>query len=119
MLSLRMFNPLVNKDRVYELAGEQLWDKIVHKVEGISQIDFANTIKDNVIKKAGEVKNIKADDLHILLTYMYSLKLETLNSILRSWKDTSETTEFFFKFCQFDPNKQLIVKTRDMASTTA
>jgi hypothetical protein len=114
-----LYKQEMGKDKVYELAGTQLFDAIVHKLESISQIDFANTLKDSVIQIAKEVKNIKENDLHILLTYLYSLKLETLHSILRSWKDTSETTEFFFKLMQFDPNKALIMKVRDMANVAA
>ena len=41
--------------------------------------------------------------------------IETLNSILRSWKDTSETSEFFYTIMKHDPNKELMIKIRVIA----
>lgn len=95
-------------------VGPLLYDEIVHKMEGIAQVDAANTLKDIVLKDK-TCSSVKAEDCEVILAYLHSLKLETLNSILRSWKDTSETSEFFYTIMKHDPNKELMIKIRVIA----
>lgn len=103
-----------NIDKRFVDVGPLLYDEIVHKMEGIAQVDAANTLKDIVLKDK-TCSSVKAEDCEVILAYLHSLKLETLNSILRSWKDTSETSEFFYTIMKHDPNKELMIKIRVIA----
>jgi len=99
-------------------VGPMFYDDLIHKMEGIAQVDAANVLKD-IILKDKTPSHLKAKDCQILLAFLHSLQLETLNSILRSWKDNSETSEFFYIINKYDPNKELMVKVRTVAQQAA